>query len=285
MSDNLQNGYAICFNSWLFDERIQNELRLLLLISSLSAKEGYCYANNDYLADKLNKTSVWISGAISKLKKYGYIEVELQKFGAVVTNRKIKLLALNNEEQPPLKNPLTADKENFNADKENFNGDKENFNGDAEIFEPPYNVCARNNNTSQENYKQLKLQANNNPLPPEGVSLPDFIDPNLWQEYLAYKKERREKLSSKGIEMKFSEWAKWDAEGIDVNECLREAMRNEWQGVFPPKPSYKTQNGLSLSVEDVRRFGGDVSYYIESTRETNQIASQNVAHLENKEPF
>ena len=233
MSDNLQNGYAICFNSWLFDERIQNELRLLLLISSLSAKEGYCYANNDYLASKLNKTSVWISSAISKLKKYGYIEVELQKFGAVVTNRKIKLLALNNEEQPPLKNPLTADKENLNAVKENFNGDAENF-------EPPYNVCARNNNTNQENYKLLKLQTNN-PLPPKGVSLPDFIDPNLWQEYLAYKKERREKLSSKGIEMKFSEWAKWASEGIDVNECLREAMRNEWQGVFKPKPTYKTK--------------------------------------------
>ena len=41
--------------------------------------------------------------------------------------------------------------------------------------------------------------------------------------------------------MKFSEWAKWDAEGIDVNECLREAMRNEWQGVFPPKPTYKAK--------------------------------------------
>ena len=231
MSDNLQNGYAICFNSWLFDERIQNELRLLLLISSLSAKEGYCYANNEYLASKLNKTAVWVSGAISKLKKYGYIETELQKFGAVVTNRKIKLLALNNEEQPPLKNPLTADKENLNADKENFNGD-------AEIFEPPYNVCARNNNTSQENYKLLKLQANNNPLPPKDISLPDFIDPNLWQKYLAYKKERREKLSTKGIEMKFSEWAKWRDEGIDVNACIREAMRNEWQGVFKPKPSY-----------------------------------------------
>lgn len=272
MSDNLQNGYAICFNSWLFDERIQNELRLLLLISSLSAKEGYCYANNDYLAGKLNKTSVWISSAISKLKKYGYIEVELQKFGAVVTNRKIKLLALNNEEQPPLKNPLTADKENLNAVKENFNGDAENF-------EPPYNVCARNNNTSQENYKLLKLQANNNPLPPKDILLPDFIDPNLWQKYLAYKKERREKLTQKGIEMKFSEWAKWASEGIDVNACIREAMANEWQGVFKPKPSYKTQNGLSLSVEDVRRFGGDVSYYLESTRETNAIANQN------KEPF
>ena len=234
MSDNLQNGYAVCFNSWLFDERIQNELRLLLLISSLSAKEGHCYASNEYLGEKLGKSKDWASSGVTKLKNLGYIEVELQKFGAVVTNRKIKIVALENAARPRTENPTSADGENQVADgKSNVR--------ERKIQRPPYNVCARNNNTSQENYKLLKLQANNNPLPPKGVSLPDFIDPNLWQEYLAYKKERREKLTQKGIEMKFSEWAKWDAEGIDVNECLREAMRNEWQGVFPPKPTYKAK--------------------------------------------
>ena len=272
MSDNLQNGYAVCFNSWLFDERIQNELRLLILISSLSAKEGYCYASNEYLGEKLGKSKDWASSGVTKLKNLGYIEVELQKFGAVVTNRKIKMVALENAARPRTENPTSADGENQVADgKSNVR--------EREIQRPPYNVCARMNNTSSNQLQALKLQANNNPLPPKGVSLPDFIDPNLWQEYLAYKKERREKLSTKGIEMKFSEWAKWASEGIDVNECLREAMRNEWQGVFKPKPTYKAQNGLSLSVEDVKRFGGDVSYYLESTRETNAIANQN------KEPF
>ena len=41
--------------------------------------------------------------------------------------------------------------------------------------------------------------------------------------------------------MKFSEWAKWASEGIDVNACIREAMANEWQGVFKPKPSYSVK--------------------------------------------
>ena len=231
MSDNLQNGYAVCFNSWLFDERIQNELRLLILISSLSAKEGYCYASNEYLGEKLGKSKDWASSGVTKLKNLGYIEVELQKFGAVVTNRKIKIVALENAARPRTENPTSADGENQVADE------KSNVR-ERKIQRPPYNVCARNNNTNQENYKLLKLQANNNPLPPKDVSLPDFIDPNLWQEYLAYKKERREKLSSKGIEMKFSEWAKWASEGIDVNACIREAMANEWQGVFKPKPTY-----------------------------------------------
>lgn len=259
MNEKLNNGYAICPNSWIFDKRVQKMLPLLLLISSLSAKEGYCYASNQYLAEKFGTTPETISRQITKLKEYGYIETQDDKFGAVVTNRKIRLIALENLNQPPIdKNVNRINRLNNTSFK----------------------------NTSQENYKLLKLQANNNPLPPKGVSLPDFIDPNLWQEYLAYKKERREKLSSKGLQMKFSEWAKWASEGIDVNACIREAMANEWQGVFKPKPTYnKAQSGLSLSVEDVRRFGGDVSYYIESTRETNAIANQNVANTQNKEPF
>lgn len=231
MSDNLQNGYAVCFNSWLFDKRIQNELRLLILISSLSAKEGYCYASNEYLGEKLGKSKDWASSGVTKLKNLGYIEVELQKFGAVVTNRKIKIVALENAARPRTGNPTSADGENQVADgKSNVR--------EREIQRPPYNVCARMNNTSNNQLQALKLQAfNNTPLPPK-PSLPDFLDPALWEQYLAYKKERREKLTQKGIEMKFSEWAKWANDGIDVNECLREAMRNEWQGVFKPKPSY-----------------------------------------------
>ena len=287
MNEKLNNGYAICPNSWIFDKRVQKMLPLLLLISSLSAKEGYCYASNQYLAEKFGTTPETISRQITKLKECGYIETQDDKFGAVVTNRKIRLIALENLNQPPLTKTSMANDESINAVDENINGRYQN---NQPPIDKNVNRINRLNNTSfkntnQENYKLLKLQANNNPLPPKGVSLPDFIDPNLWQEYLTYKKERREKLSTKGIEMKFSEWAKWASEGIDVNECIREAMRNEWQGVFPPKPSYKTQNGLSLSVEDVKRFGGDVSYYIESTKETNQIASQNVAYIENKEPF
>lgn len=279
MNENLNDGYAICFNSWLLDERIQNELRLLILISSLSAKEGYCYASNEYLGEKLGKSKDWASSGVTKLKNLGYVEVELQKFGAVVTNRKIKIVALENAARPRTENPTSADGENQVADgKSNVR--------ERKIQRPPYNVCARMNNTSSNQIQALKLQAfNNTPLPPK-PSLPDFLDPALWEQYLAYKKERKEKLSKQGIEMKFSEWAKWDAEGIDVNACIREAMANEWQGVFKPKPTHnKAQSGLSLSVEDVRRFGGDVSYYLESTRETNAIANQNTAYIQSKEPF
>ena len=47
----MKNGYAICFNEWVLDNSIKNELRLLLIISSLCAEKGYCYASNEYLAN------------------------------------------------------------------------------------------------------------------------------------------------------------------------------------------------------------------------------------------
>lgn len=72
-------------------------------------------------------------------------------------------------------------------------------------------------------------------------SLPDFIDRELWEKYLAYKSERGEKLSRIGLQMKFAQWREWHDEGIDVNECIRTAIANDWQGVFKPKKQKKAK--------------------------------------------
>ena len=53
----MKEGYSICFNEWALDKNIKDELGLLLIISSLTAEKGYCYASNDYLA-KIFETSV-----------------------------------------------------------------------------------------------------------------------------------------------------------------------------------------------------------------------------------
>lgn len=188
MSENIKDGYAICFNRWLFDDRIRAQLPLLLLISSLSAKEGYCYASNQYFAEKFKTSSVTVSKWISELKKYGYIETEDEKFGAVVTNRKIRIvdLAIKENFNGDYRPEETAVKENDNAVSENFNGDyrkvnpavKENFNG--------YNMCnnTSHNITSQEYYKPLKssslLLANARTR--EAIPADDFSPPVQNQE-------------------------------------------------------------------------------------------------------
>ena len=255
----------------------------LMALADFSDDEGYCYPSYEVLAKKISKSKRTAIRAVEKLAELGFLQKEKRELNDGTSRTNLYKIVSENErvtQTPPM---MTNEKEAVTSMTSHSDTDDTRVVTNVSLHSDkgvtPINITT--NRTVSRTIKEPSI----NPLPPKGVSLPDFIDPNLWQEYLTYKKERREKLSSKGIEMKFSEWAKWASEGIDVNECLREAMRNEWQGVFKPKPTYKAQNGLSLSVEDVRRFGGDVSYYIESTRETNDIANQNVANTQNKEPF
>lgn len=88
----MKNGYAICLNKWTLDESIKNELRLLLIISSLCAKDGYCYASNKYLADLFKETERNISTKIKRLEEKKYISIKYERSGTVITNREIRLI-------------------------------------------------------------------------------------------------------------------------------------------------------------------------------------------------
>ena len=255
----------------------------LMALADFSDDEGYCYPSYEVLAKKISKSKRTAIRAVEKLTELGFLQKEKRELKDGTSSANLYKILSEKDRVTQTHPRVTNEKERVTSMTLPSDTDDTprvtSMTPCSDKGVTPINITT--NRTVSRTIKEPSI----NPLPLKDISLPDFIDPNLWQEYLAYKKERREKLSTKGIEMKFSEWAKWASEGIDVNACIREAMRNEWQGVFPPKPSYKTQNGLSLSVEDVKRFGGDVSYYIESTRETNAIANQNVAYLENKEPF
>lgn len=91
----IQDGYSICFNEWALDSDIKNELGLLLIISSLSAEQGYCFAKNSYLAELFNIDEVSISRKIKKLEEKGYIEIEYDKRGCEVLDRKIRLTKIS----------------------------------------------------------------------------------------------------------------------------------------------------------------------------------------------
>lgn len=173
--ENLSGGYAICFNQWLFDDRIKSQLRLLLLIASLSAKEGYCYASNQYLAEKFKTTPENISRQIGILRDYGYIKTEDEKFGAVVTNRKIKIVAFENL------SASTAVDENDNAVNKNVNRGYQKDQPTVNKNVNGYNMCnnTSHNITSQEYYKPLKNSSLSlaNARTREAIPADDFSPP------------------------------------------------------------------------------------------------------------
>lgn len=90
----MNNGYSICFNEWALDSDIKDELGLLVIISSLCAEKGYCWATNEYFAKLFNASEVTISRKIKKLENKKYITIEYEKRGCEVKKRTIRLTKL-----------------------------------------------------------------------------------------------------------------------------------------------------------------------------------------------
>ena len=127
------DGYSLCFNQWALDKRIKNELNLLLMISSLTAKEGYCYASNEYFAKLFDEHPVNISKKIKKLEKLGYIKIEYKRIGYLVTGRKIRLAKMltaisKNANRTISKNAKYNNTSINNTNKNKGNFEKRNYN-------------------------------------------------------------------------------------------------------------------------------------------------------------
>ena len=87
----MNDGYSICFNRWALDRDIKNELGLLLIISSLCAERGYCFASNSYLANLFETNESTISRKLKLLESKNYITIEYTKRGNEIISRNIRL--------------------------------------------------------------------------------------------------------------------------------------------------------------------------------------------------
>lgn len=103
----IEDGYSICLNEWALDKEIKNELNILVIISSLTAKKGYCYASNKWFADLFGIDEVSVSRKIKKLEQAGYITIDYKKRGFEVTNREIRLTRLLSTINENVNRPLT----------------------------------------------------------------------------------------------------------------------------------------------------------------------------------
>lgn len=77
--ENQRVGYfAVLPATVLFNSSLKpNEKLLYAMITALSNKEGYCYASNKYLGEKLNVDPKTVSSWVGNLRNNGYIYVEL----------------------------------------------------------------------------------------------------------------------------------------------------------------------------------------------------------------
>jgi len=85
--------YWISPNSIRWDKNITDKEKLLLIeLSSLAAAEGFAWASNDYLWDKMNCDARTISRHLTSLEKKWYINREMENVGKNNTKRKVFLI-------------------------------------------------------------------------------------------------------------------------------------------------------------------------------------------------
>ena len=125
----MTEGYSICFNEWALDKNIKDELGLLLIISSLTAEKGYCYASNDYLAKIFETSVVTISRKIKILEEKKYIKIEYEKKGCLVISRKIRLTKMLTAINKNVNRTINKNvKENNISNINNTNNNNNNYN-------------------------------------------------------------------------------------------------------------------------------------------------------------
>ena len=126
---NLKDGYSLCFNEWALDKEIKNELGLLMIISSLTAEKGYCYASNEYIGQVFGLPKETISRKIKLLEQKGYISIQYKKRGCEIIGRYIRLTKMLFDEKQICYSTINKNvKENnisINNTSNNINNNKE----------------------------------------------------------------------------------------------------------------------------------------------------------------
>ena len=206
----MENGYSICLNKWALDKDIKNELGLLLIVSSLCAEKGYCFASNKYLADLFGITEVSVSTKLKKLEQKNYIEIEYQKRGCEVISRKIRL-----------KNILIDGLKNFKSTvKKNL---KDN------------NISINNISINKkENNKKKKYFEN------EEVN-------NIFIEFLEQRKKMKAVNSDRAINLLINKLNKYDDD--TKIKMIEQSILNSWKGIFELKHRNKQKESFYEQLE------------------------------------
>ena len=134
------NGYSICFNKASLDKNIKNELGLLNIISSLSAKTGYCFASNEFLANLFDLPKETISRKLKILSDNGYITIEYDKKGYEVTDRKIRLTNLLTGDYQNCYSTINKNVKYNNIKIKNINNKRDIYIGEIQNFKPVLNA-------------------------------------------------------------------------------------------------------------------------------------------------
>jgi len=269
--------FTIIPNTILFDSSLNIYARCLYgLILSLSKEKGYCFASNEYLAEKLGAKKRSAVNWILELKEKGFIDVEtIRRQGSVErkifirastypTNASTCLSVGNNDalakgitmrEQRASTFPIidnnnnkelidNINKENAELKNSSHTQQNENFENDILQLEPlDDEPVKKRKKVAQKKEKEIvKIYPHN--FSSEMIRAAD--------EFFEYRKEIKKPLKSeKSINTKMNQWSKEINQYGEnaVIESINSSIANGYQGTFI-KLDKNYQNGFNNNNTD-----------------------------------
>lgn len=137
-----------------------------------------------------------------------YYSLNFEVIAEAVTN------ALNNEQKQPVKAKTEPKEYKDTAEQE-----KQLKTQDLKPKTEKSEVKAET--SKSENFNSL-----------EKIKLPAFLDFEVWERFCKYRKEINKPVREMEAVNLFAIWKEWDKDGISVNECILQAMANNWKIVY-----------------------------------------------------
>ena len=267
-----EGAYALIPSFVLDSDLSDSELRLYAKISQLCNKLGFCYAKNAYLAEITHKSIPTINRILAKLAKKELIKIEIK-------NGRDRKIYLNldfkhfydkenttiNEQKQPVKSK-TEPKEY----KDTTEQEKTLKTQDLK----PKTENQKNENSKAENFNSL-----------EKIKLPAFLDFEVWKRFIKYRKEINKPVREMEAVNLFAIWKEWDKDGISVNECILQAMANNWKIVYRLDNAKKRTTDLTADeIMKTQDLSFNPNFATESEKALFRfMQEQEQLKLENKE--
>ena len=83
------------------------------------------------------------------------------------------------------------------------------------------------------------------------VVLPEFIDLDLWNDFLVQRKKLKAPNTDRALNSLLKKLANYYHNGHNVNDIIQESYDNGWKGVFEPKGGLKGGHSTELSKSSI----------------------------------
>jgi DNA-binding PadR family transcriptional regulator len=236
--------YSIIPADVRYNKNIPAAAKLLYAeITSLLNMNAYCYAKNEYFAELYEVSISCIQKWLSALQKENLIEITITR-DEKGTNRIIKLPTMEGVEK--VTSPACK-----------------NLHGGIEKFTPAYNEININNNIKKRDINISKKEKRKKEEMPAEIL--HCIKPEIWQEWIDYRIEKKQSLTSATIKRQFEFLNKqYEDFREDPNEIILQSITNGWTGLFPLRKeksnrptSQQKQNATNSIIDSIFKNNSD----------------------------